>query len=105
MEVIKDSSHYFYARDGEVLKDMGDLLKFLERADDGTFSHHFNEEKNDFANWTDDTLQDHQLANKMYAAKTRDEMYKIVKDRVEKSLRQPSKKKSIINEIKEALSK
>ncbi len=105
MEEIKDSSHYFYARDGNILKNMGDLLTFLENADDGTFSHHFNKEKNDFANWTDGTLKNHSLARKMYSTKTREEMHNLVKKEIEKSLHPTPKKKSIISEIKEAFSR
>ena len=43
MEEIKDPSKYFYASNGAVLKNLGELFEFLRTADDGTFEYHFNE--------------------------------------------------------------
>ncbi|MBU2612598.1 MAG: hypothetical protein KKB62_02655 [Nanoarchaeota archaeon] len=107
MEEIKEPSEYFYARNGAVLKNLGELLEVLRTIDNDTFEHHFNENKNDFANWTENALKEPKIAKKMYAAKARDELYGIVekalKMKVEKKGEKAIPKKTIISKIKEAI--
>lgn len=90
---------YFYVCNGEVLKNKEDLFEFLRRVDDSVFSYHVNEYKNDFANWIRDVFKDLVLASKIRNVKNPIEMAKIVKQSINKQ----SKKKGIIEQIKQAI--
>ena len=107
MEEIKEPSEYFYAKNGAVLKNLGELLEFLRTVDEGTFSHHVNSEKNDFANWTQNALKEPKVAKKMYGVKTKDGLYKFVEKslraKIEKKSKKVIPKKTIISKIKEAI--
>jgi hypothetical protein len=107
MEEIKEPSEYFYARNGAVLKNLGELLEVLRTIDNDTFEHHFNENKNDFANWTENALKEPKTAKKMYETRTKEELYKVVekaiKAKIEKKGKKVIPKKTIISKIKEAI--
>ncbi len=109
MKSVSDPSHYFYARNGEVLKNLLELSTFLHNADDDSFDYHFNEEKNDFATWVGDTMKKKALSNRMYRAKTREQMCEFVDKEIEREQKKPAKpkkpmtKNDIISKIKEAM--
>ncbi len=52
----------FVLKDGRILKDLKELADALEHMSDDVFSHHVNESKNDFGNWTKDVLLEKELA-------------------------------------------
>lgn len=96
--VINNSQHYFYVSNGTILKDEKDLLNLLEKIDEKTLKNHFNSEKNDFASWVKEIIQDKPLAKKLEKAKT----IKGLISALEKS--KPRRdKKAIISQIKEAI--
>lgn len=79
--------HVFRLKDGHTIKNLHSLLIHLIGMDDNTFSHHVNEEKNDFHNWVRHVVQDPHLAGKIHKAKCRKKMARVV----EKHIRQLEK--------------
>jgi len=65
MEPEVNPEQYFRVKDGRIVKSLKDLVDVLNQIDDETFYHHVNVEKNDFANWVRDVLQDLYLANQL----------------------------------------
>lgn len=61
----------FWTCDGRVLHNLHDLHHALEEMSDESFCHHVNKEKNDFAKWVEEVLEDGQLARQMRRVKTR----------------------------------
>lgn len=57
--------HYFYLRDGRVLKDLIDLSECLETINNDVFYHHVNDARNDFANWIRDIFERKELADEI----------------------------------------
>jgi len=75
-EVSPDKA--FWLRNGIPIKSMYELIKVLEVIDETTFSFHVNNEKNDFSNWLRDVIGDIGLAEKVFSARTREEMLAIL---------------------------
>lgn len=78
----------FLVCDGRVLKNIKELQIALQEISDETYSYHANEEKNDFANWTNDILQDPNLAQKLRNARSKQE----AANHVQKAVRTARKK-------------
>lgn len=77
-EAPKDS--YFKLRNGQELKSLNDLRKALSYMTEEDFSHHVNQEKNDFATWVRETLHNLELHEKIRNAKTRQELEAVLKN-------------------------
>jgi hypothetical protein len=60
--------HYFILADGRVLKDLKELADVLNDLADHIYRHHVNEQKNDFARWTEDIFKEAELAERMRKA-------------------------------------
>lgn len=65
-----DDNLSFYLNDGRRLYNLRDLENALQGMNMSLFSHHVNEEKNDFANWIQDVFGYVQLAENMKKVKT-----------------------------------
>ncbi len=74
----------FWINNGPVLKNLKDLKESLLTMSKETFSYHVNKEKNDFASWTKEALEDSTLANKLAKAKTLKSTIKAIGDRLKK---------------------
>ncbi|MBI2548105.1 2-oxo acid dehydrogenase subunit E2 [Candidatus Woesearchaeota archaeon] len=61
----------FYLKDGQIIRTFEDFKRILPRIDDGTFAHHVNEQKNDFANWIEQSLHQKQAADIIRGMKTK----------------------------------
>lgn len=72
----------FWVYEGPVLGNLRDLRDALASMDDATFVYHVNDEKNDFANWVRDVLDDADLARKLSRVKRRTTAHKTVADHV-----------------------
>ncbi len=59
----------FWVTDGQVLTDLLELHRSLERMPEDVFQHHVNEEKNDFADWIEFVLDDAELAKSLRKSK------------------------------------
>lgn len=79
---------HFMLSDGRTLKHYLALADLLEALDKGTFEHHVNASKNDFASWIDDVFNEHELADKLRQAKDVKQMrYLIYKHIVDKHIK------------------
>lgn len=61
--------HYFFLKDGRVLKDVVELAECLESISDDIFFHHVNDSRNDFSNWIRDIFGNIVLSEEIYAIK------------------------------------
>lgn len=74
----------FWTCDGRVLHNLHDLHHALEEMSDESFCYHVTKEKNDFAKWVREVLQDSQLAKQISRIKTRKACLKKVEARLKK---------------------
>ena len=72
--------HYFELKKGQKLKSINDLRKALSYMTEEEFSHHVTPEKNDFAEWIRDALQNHLIYNKIKDTKTKEELEQALKN-------------------------
>lgn len=72
----------FWVHDGQVLKNLAELPAALRQMSPETFSHHVNNEKNDFANWIHDVIGDRELAEDIRRHNSRVEIIKAVQSRL-----------------------
>jgi len=79
MEKEAQKEHYFKLRNSQELKSLNDLRKALTYMADDEFNHHVNAERNDFAKWTKEALQNQEIAEKIGTAKTKEELQEILK--------------------------
>ena len=75
---VASGHHRFFVSNGHVLTQLSDLVLELGSIDEGTFSHHVNNQKNDFAQWVQDVLHDKVLAGKLRKAATRAEALAVL---------------------------
>jgi hypothetical protein len=61
---------YFYLVNGEVLKNLEELVGALEKMTKEIFNYHVTKEKNDFANWIEDVFGNKKLGMDIRKAKT-----------------------------------
>jgi hypothetical protein len=66
-------ANVFWCHDGQVFRDIHDLLTGFEVMSDETYLYHANEDKNDFACWIVDVIGDNELGKDLKKAKTRHE--------------------------------
>jgi hypothetical protein len=74
-------ANVFWCHDGQVFRDINDLLNGFDLMSDETFGYHARVEKNDFSCWIEDIISDGELAQKLKQAKTRDEAKKVTRQR------------------------
>ncbi|MBI5881153.1 hypothetical protein HZB90_03420 [archaeon] len=83
----------FRLRDSAEIGNLEDLYSALRSMPEDIFSHHVNNEKNDFGNWIRDVHKDYRLANSLFSSTTKEECLIAVGQRIyelEKSL-EPAK--------------
>ncbi len=80
--------HAFWISGGKSIKNIIELARELKQMTSGTFTHHVNDEKNDFANWVEYCVKDSQLATLLRTTKNRERMAAIVERRIQE-LTQP----------------
>lgn len=57
--------HHFHLRSGSRLKDLRELAEALEEMEEHVFRHHVTDDRHDFANWVQDVLDEHALAEQL----------------------------------------
>lgn len=85
MVVLADAvlpEEHFLTNDGRTLRNLWELQGFLESADDDTVSYHASPLNNDFSDWVGGVLTDHELARRLRAARSREEMLLLVSSRI-----------------------
>ena len=55
---------------GDVYWNLRDLARAVASMSDSVFSHHVNDQKNDFANWVADVIGDHKLARELWETRS-----------------------------------
>jgi hypothetical protein len=74
LEQEAPKEQYFKLSSGQELKSLNDLRKALTYMPDDEFSRHVNQERNDFAAWAKDSLQNQELYEKIKEIKTKEEL-------------------------------
>jgi len=69
----------FYVCNGQVLKNIDEMLYALQKMDDGAFRHHVHDGKNDFSNWLKDVFKEVELAEKIKKVMDKNHIVEIVK--------------------------
>ncbi|MBS3131308.1 hypothetical protein J4212_02645 [Candidatus Woesearchaeota archaeon] len=70
----------FVLSNGRVMKNVYELMNSLMGMDDSVFSHHVNYERNDFANWIRYVFEDVELADRIHAMNSKEDIYKALKE-------------------------
>ena len=78
LEQEAPAEHYFKLRNGQELKSLNDLRKALSYMNDEEFSHHVNQERNDFATWVKEALQNAELYEKIKNVRTKEELLAVL---------------------------
>jgi len=73
----------FWLKNGKGIKNIAELGRELKQMKEEIFSHHVNNGKNDFANWTEYCLQDQKLAVLLRTTKNRERMAAITERRIQ----------------------
>ena len=71
----------FWCNDGQVFRDMEELMDGFDRMSDTTFNYHLNDIKNDFSCWVMDIIGDEKLAQDLKTVKNREQAKKKVEQR------------------------
>lgn len=68
VDFSQPAENAFFVNNGRIINTLSDLSAELTAMDEGTFCHHVNPERNDFANWVHDTLRANELADDLRGA-------------------------------------
>jgi hypothetical protein len=74
-------ANVFWCHDGQIFRDMLDLISGFDVMSDETFWYHANEQKNDFACWIVDVMGDVDLGEQLKQVKTRQKAKEVAKQR------------------------
>ena len=72
----------FWVNNGPVLKSVIELATAAKKLTDRQFMHHVNKTKNDFAKWVGEVISDSELAKRICKVKTKEDLAKVVTDRL-----------------------
>ena len=72
----------FWVNNGPILKNMEELANSVGEMNDETFSHHVNNEKNDFSAWINDVFGDKALANELLSSRNKESAAKKLQKRL-----------------------
>ncbi len=78
-----NESEKFKTKDGEEIESLESFYEKLKNMDEETFSHHVNEEKNDYSEWVKNSIGDETLALKLERTKDIEETMRIVEERID----------------------
>jgi hypothetical protein len=71
----------FWCNDGQIFRDLNDLMNGFDNMSEVTFAYHLNDIKNDFSCWVMDIIGDQTLAQDLKSVKTKDQAKKRVQKR------------------------
>ena len=77
-----DDANLFWVNGNGALRNLKELAESLKVMSDEAYSYHVNKEKNDFASWVKEVLQDSKLALDLKRAKTQAGALKKVEARL-----------------------
>ncbi|MGV8162919.1 MAG: helicase HerA domain-containing protein [Candidatus Nanoarchaeia archaeon] len=78
LDIVAPEDKVFKLEDGEELKSLQDLLNKIDGMPEDVFKAHVNNDKNDFANWTKNVFEKYELADRMWQAKTKNELKEVL---------------------------
>ncbi len=86
-KVLSDcrSDQAFWTCRGHIIRNLPELANAIEAMNEWAFVYHVNDEnqKNDFAQWIKDVLQDGSLAHQLKKTRDKKQYLKIIKSRIE----------------------
>jgi len=100
---IKKEERYFYTCDGKTLKNLEEMLSWVKQSNDDSFSHHVNQEKNDFSGWVKEVVKDSTLAKKFKKNQKKEAIIKEIEQKLESKSKKKNNKKNIISQIRGAV--
>lgn len=74
----QQADHIFHLKKGRMIMTLADLMEFLKDMSNDEFLHHVNNQKNDFAAWTEQSLHNRDLSNKMKYTKTKTSLLRLL---------------------------
>jgi len=80
LEQKAPKEHYFKLNNGKEIKSLNDLRKALSHMADEEFTHHVSEEKNDFAAWVKEALQNQEIYEKIKDIKVKEELEEVLQN-------------------------
>jgi hypothetical protein len=84
--------HCFHLKGGKVVKNLCELHDTLLEMDEDTFNHHVTRDRNDFKNWVEHVIKDHELAQQISQRHSRRAMVAAVYKRIEALEKEKQKK-------------
>lgn len=75
---VADPEKHFYLHEGGSLSSLEELFTELQTMEDHVFSHHVNEERNDFATWVRDVMDERKLAKNIELTKNQDDLCRLL---------------------------
>ena len=70
--------HHFILKNGQVIKDIGELVQALKSMHKDDFEHHVNSQNNDFANWVRHVYEEEDLADKIAIKDTKKDIRNVL---------------------------
>ncbi|OGM25645.1 hypothetical protein A3D00_02765 [Candidatus Woesebacteria bacterium RIFCSPHIGHO2_02_FULL_38_9] len=80
--ITAPSDKVFWLRSGQSINDLGELSRVLKTISDEDFYYHVSKEKNDFANWIEEVLDDGELAEKMRRKWTKNQILYVIDNHI-----------------------
>lgn len=95
--------NHFITKDGQRIKNLYQLQKTLLNMNDDVFSHHVNQDRNDFYNWVKDIYKDKALESTVLNCKTKNELAQKLKEKLNEAIRKKKEQdvRKIIEEAKQ----
>lgn len=81
-EAIAPPEKIFRLHDGKEMRSLSDLRQALAQMERETFTHHVNEQRNDFSIWVDDALELHSTAAKLAGVRSIEAMKEILDNEI-----------------------
>ncbi len=75
---VDDPERHFYLHEGGSLASLEELFAELQTMEHHVYEHHVNEERNDFAAWVRDVMQDRFLAKNIELCREKDQLLKLL---------------------------
>ncbi len=84
-KVLSDCSpeQSFWVNNGPIIKNLNELSTTIKSLNEHQFSHHINNEKNDFSKWVGEVIGDEELAKVLSKVKTKMAATKKINERLE----------------------
>ncbi|MCK5281919.1 MAG: hypothetical protein KAK00_00785 [Nanoarchaeota archaeon] len=100
-----DPTHYFFSKNGVIIKSLHELKTAIEQMDNESFIHHVNNEKNDFSEWIKHIIKAEKLAKDILKTTSKEKILKLIKKRIKKVKDKKPKKEEKEPKIKTTLMK